>query len=90
VEADDADVFLSCLLLRLDQTSGAIDADNEATGDLWVEGTTVPRLLNPATTLAMSMRKQRDAYLRILFTQDTTSWLEGLAGLSRLMTPCLT
>ena len=28
-------------------------------------------------------------YPRILLTHDTTSWLEGLAGLSRLMTPFL-
>ena len=48
VEADDADVLLSGALLRLDEARGTIDTDNQAPGDLGVEGTAVAGLLNTA------------------------------------------
>ena len=41
MEADDSNVLLACTLLRLDETSGTIDRDDEAAGDLGVESTAV-------------------------------------------------
>lgn len=41
VEAGDADVFFTGALLGLDEAGGAVDADDEVTGDLGVEGTGV-------------------------------------------------
>lgn len=46
VHADDTNILLSGSLLRLDKTGGAINADDEATGDLGVESTTVTSLLD--------------------------------------------
>lgn len=46
VHTDDANVFLSGTLLGLDETSGAIDADNETSSDLGIESTTVTGLLD--------------------------------------------
>jgi hypothetical protein len=46
VQADDADILLSGSLLGLDETGGAVDADNETTSDLGVERATVTSLLN--------------------------------------------
>jgi hypothetical protein len=37
MEADDADVFFTSSLLGFDEACGAIDADDEATGDFGVE-----------------------------------------------------
>jgi hypothetical protein len=45
VEADDSHILLSGTLLRLDKTSGAVNADNQATGNLGIEGTAVTSLL---------------------------------------------
>lgn len=47
VEAEDADVFLACALLTLDEAGGAVDADGEAAGDLGVEGARVTCLFAP-------------------------------------------
>lgn len=47
VQADDAHILLSGTLLGLDETGGAVDADNETASDLGVKGTTVTSLLNP-------------------------------------------
>jgi hypothetical protein len=44
VEADDGNVLLSSTLLRLDETSGAVNADNQASSDLGIEGTAVASL----------------------------------------------
>lgn len=55
VQADDAHVLLSGSLLGLDQSSGTVDANNQASGDLGVEGTTVASLLN--STEPISVRK---------------------------------
>ena len=41
VQADDAHILLSGTLLGLDETGGAVDADDEAAGDLGVEGAAV-------------------------------------------------
>jgi hypothetical protein len=45
VKTDDADVFLSGALLRLDKTGGTVDADNETTSDLGIQGSRVTSLL---------------------------------------------
>lgn len=46
VEADDSNIFLSGTLLRLDETGGAVNADNQTSSDLGIEGTAVAGLLN--------------------------------------------
>jgi len=46
VQADHAHVLLSGTLLGLDKTGGAIDADDQATGNLGIKSTTVTGLLN--------------------------------------------
>jgi hypothetical protein len=45
VETDDSNVFFTGSLLRLDQTSGTVDADNETACDLGIQGTGVTSLL---------------------------------------------
>ena len=51
VETDDANVLLSGTLLGLDETSGAIDTDDQAAGNLWIEGSGVTGLLNTVISL---------------------------------------
>jgi len=46
VEAEDADVLLTGTLLGLDQAGGAVNADNQASSDLGVEGAGVTGLLD--------------------------------------------
>jgi hypothetical protein len=46
VQTNNADILLSGSLLGLDETGGAVDADNETTSDLGVERATVTSLLN--------------------------------------------
>ena len=46
VETDDANVLLSGTLLGLNETSGAVDTDDQAAGNLWIEGSRVSSLLN--------------------------------------------
>lgn len=46
VESDNAHVLLSSTLLRFDETSGAVDAYDETSGDLGVEGSAVASLLH--------------------------------------------
>ena len=46
VEADNANVLLTSTLLGLDKSGGTVDADNQAAGDLGIEGTGVTSLLN--------------------------------------------
>lgn len=48
VKADDGDVFLSSTLLRLNETGGAVDANNQASGDLGIEGAAVASLFASA------------------------------------------
>jgi hypothetical protein len=45
MEADHADILLSGTLLRLDESGRAINADDEASSDLWIECAAVSRLL---------------------------------------------
>jgi hypothetical protein len=52
VHANDANVFLSGSLLGLDETGGAINADDEATSDLGVKSTAVASLLDSSEALA--------------------------------------
>jgi hypothetical protein len=47
VEPNDTDVFLSCTLLGLNESCGAVDANNEAAGDLRIKGPAVACLLYP-------------------------------------------
>jgi len=51
VETDNANVLLSGTLLGLDETGGAVNADNQASSDLGVERSTVTSLLNPQHAL---------------------------------------
>lgn len=51
VETDDADILLTGALLRLDETSGTVDADNQAASDLGVESTAVTSLLDTENSL---------------------------------------
>lgn len=91
MKSDDTDVFFSGTLLGLDETGSAVDADNQTSSNLGVEGSAVARLLNPITRLVRAYRNSKhDMYLRILLIHATTSWLEGFEGLSRLITPELT
>ena len=46
VEADNANVLLTSTLLGLDKSGGTVDADNQAAGNLGIEGTGVTSLLN--------------------------------------------
>lgn len=52
VQADDADVLLTSTLLRLDETGRAVNADDQATSDLGIEGSRVTGLLDAAMSLA--------------------------------------
>lgn len=47
VETDNANIFLSGALLRLDQTSRTVDTNDQASSDLRVEGSTVTGLVGP-------------------------------------------
>jgi hypothetical protein len=89
MEADDANVLLSGTLLGLDETGGAVNADNQTSSDLGVEGSTVTSLLNPATRVSHShtCSSITVAYLSMRLIHETTSCEEGFDGLSRLMTP---
>jgi hypothetical protein len=44
VKADDSHILLSGTLLGLDKTSGTVNANDQATSDLGIEGTTVSSL----------------------------------------------
>lgn len=46
VETENADVLLTGTLLRLDQASGTINADDQASSNLGIESTTVTSLLD--------------------------------------------
>lgn len=51
METDDANVLLAGTLLRLDETSGAVDTDDQAAGNLWIESSGVSSLLNSVISL---------------------------------------
>lgn len=75
VETDDADVLLAGTLLGLDESSGAVNADNwsllaltaekgreertQAASDLGVESTRVARLLNTAESVSTAVHHQQ-------------------------------
>lgn len=46
VQSDNADILLSSTLLRLDKSCCAVNADDQASSNLGVEGTTVTSFLN--------------------------------------------
>ena len=54
VQADDADVLLSGTLLGLDEARGTVDADDETSRHLGIEGSAVARLLNTIKLLSIS------------------------------------
>jgi hypothetical protein len=56
VQADNADILLSSTLLRLHETGRAVDADNKAASNLWVESSAVASLLNSRNLLIESHR----------------------------------
>jgi hypothetical protein len=51
VEANDADVLLSSALLGLDETSRAVNADDQASSDLGIEGAAVASLFSSKNAL---------------------------------------
>jgi hypothetical protein len=53
VQANDADILLSGSLLGLDETGGAVNADNEAAGDLGVESAAVTSLLDSSIVVSL-------------------------------------
>lgn len=53
VETDDAAVLLTSALLRLDETGRAVNADDQASSDLGIEGSRVTGLLDAAIVLAL-------------------------------------
>lgn len=61
VEADNSHILLSGTLLRLDETSGAVNADNQATGNLGIESTGVTSLLTSKVSLARYPNARIDA-----------------------------
>ena len=89
VESDDCDVFFAGTLLGLDETGGAVETDDQTAGDFGVKGSAVAGLFNPLVLSAQGFEALfcRGSYLSMRLTHATTSWLEGLEGLSRLMTP---
>jgi hypothetical protein len=52
VQANNANVLLSGTLLRLDETGSAVNAHNQTSSDLGIEGSRVTSLLNTADLLA--------------------------------------
>lgn len=52
VKADDAHILFSSSLLGLDKAGGAVDANDETTGDLGIKSTTVASLLNPLRSVS--------------------------------------
>ena len=52
-------VFLSSSLLRFYQTGGSIDADNQAAGDLGIEGTTVASLFDSVFLESLALDQRR-------------------------------
>lgn len=59
VKSDHTDVLFSGSLLRLDETCGAVDANDEASSDLGIKGSTVAGLLNSSMVLAYSSKGNR-------------------------------
>jgi hypothetical protein len=71
VEADDSHILLSGTLLRLNKTSGAVNADNQATGNLGIEGTAVTSLLTSKNALDPSDDLVRGRVGRLVEVNDT-------------------
>jgi hypothetical protein len=46
VQTEDCNIFLSCALLALHEAGSAVDADNQASGDLGIESSRVTSALN--------------------------------------------
>lgn len=88
VEADYAHIFLAGALLGLHETGSAIDAHYETAGDFRIEGSAMASFLDPGRALLERARWWGLlSYRNIRLIHDTTSWLDGFEGLSRLITP---
>lgn len=57
VKADNADIFFSCTLLRLDKTSGAVDAHDQAAGNFGVERATVAGFVDPVIRISSILNR---------------------------------
>jgi hypothetical protein len=51
VESDDGNVFLSCSLLRLDESCSSVDTDNQTSSNFRVESSRVSSLFNSKDSL---------------------------------------
>jgi hypothetical protein len=88
MQSNNTNVFFSSSLLRLYKPCSAINANDQTASHFRVKGATVASLLNSALELVRgSLDEYGTNHLKIRFTHATTSWLEGLEGLSRLITP---
>lgn len=68
VEADDADVFLPGALLRLDETSRAVDADDQASRHLGIQSATVASLFR---AVASACQQTSPHQTRSAFSSET-------------------
>jgi len=71
VEADDSHVLLSSTLLGLDETGGAVNADNQAARDLGIESTTVTSLFTSENALDPSDNLVRGRVRGLVEVDDT-------------------
>jgi hypothetical protein len=55
MESNDADVFLSCSLLGLDETRRAVNANDQTTGNFGIERSTVSGFLAPVSMSAITL-----------------------------------
>jgi hypothetical protein len=72
VKPDNADVLLTSTLLGLDQTGSSVNTDNQTTGNLGIESTTVTSLLNTEDTLDPSNNFVTTGIGRFVEVDDTT------------------
>jgi hypothetical protein len=77
VKSEDGDVLLSGSLLGLDESSRPVDADDEATGDLWVERSRVTRLFNTKDPTEPGNDLVRRRVRRLVKVDDTRSGKGG-------------
>jgi hypothetical protein len=71
VETDNSNILLSGTLLGLDKTSGAVNADNQATGNLGIKSTAVTCLLTSKNALDPSDNLVRGRVGRLIEVDDT-------------------
>lgn len=71
VQSQNTDVFFSCTLLRLDEASGAIDADNETASDFGVKSAAVTGLFASQNALHPGDDFVRRRVRRLVKIDDT-------------------